>query len=94
MSQTALQEYEAMGFISSDIHWLAAGNEAKPSSATGEVVVFSEHLLRSFYPPSIDFFRKVLAPQLLRWHDQRVTTKSPHGGTCRDNLTTPSERYI
>ena len=42
------------------IHWRVPGPEIRPTPKEGEVVVFTDHLLRGFSPPGSKFFRDVL----------------------------------
>ena len=42
------------------IHWRVPGTETPPEPKDGEVVVFTDHMLRGFCPPSLKFFRDVL----------------------------------
>lgn len=42
------------------IHWRVPGPECPPEPQDGEVVVFTDHMLRGFAPPGSKFFRDVL----------------------------------
>src|SRR6266566_1345408 len=42
------------------IQWRIPGSERKPKPREGEVIVFTDHLLRGFSPPGSKFFRDVL----------------------------------
>ena len=47
-----------------DIHWRVLGEENPPEPKDGEVIVFTDHLIRGFSPPGSKFFRDVL-PSIL-----------------------------
>jgi len=38
------------------IHWWVPGNEVTPKPQEGEVIVFTEHLLRGYSPPGSKLF--------------------------------------
>ena len=42
------------------IHWRVPGTETTPDPKEGEVIVFTDHMLRGFTPPGSKFFRDVL----------------------------------
>ena len=44
-----------------NIHWQAPGTENPPQPKEGEVIVFTDHLLRGFNPPGSKFCRDVLS---------------------------------
>ena len=50
LSQETIKEYQLTGLIPSNIKCHPAGEEVEPSPATGEVVIFGEHLFRGFTP--------------------------------------------
>ena len=89
LSQETLEEYEQSGLISSSIKWRAAGEEVEPTPATGEVVVFGEHLFRGFSPPGNLFFRQLLAHYKLRIHDL-----APDSILNLSNFVTLCEDYL
>jgi hypothetical protein len=43
-----------------EIHWRVPGPEKRPEPKEGEIVIFTDHILRGFYPPGSKFFRDVL----------------------------------
>ena len=55
-----LKTYRLTGLIPSGVQARAPGDEIVPSPTKGEVVVFTEHLLRGFSPPGNLFFRQLL----------------------------------
>ena len=58
------------------IHWRVPGNEARPEPKDGEVVVFMDHMDRSFSPPGSRFFRDVLHFFKLHPQDSRPNSVS------------------
>lgn len=43
-----------------DIHWRVPVTENPPEPKEGEVIVFTNHMIRGFSPPGSKFFRDVL----------------------------------
>ena len=52
------------------IHWQVPGNETTPKPKDGEVIVFTDHLLRGFSLPRSKFFRDAL--HLYKLHPQDI----------------------
>ena len=57
-----INEYVTMGVLPDQevIHWRVTGPETIPEPKEGEVVIFTDHLLRGFSPPRSKFFRDAL----------------------------------
>ena len=57
-----LNEYVQTGVLAKKdvIHWRVPGTETPPEPKDGEVIVFTDHMLRGFSPPGSKFFRDVL----------------------------------
>lgn len=56
------------------IHWRVPGTEIPPQPKEGEVIVFTDHLLRGFSPPGSKFFRDVL--NFFQLHPQDIGPNS------------------
>jgi hypothetical protein len=62
VTEQTLNEHVQVGILAAKnvIHWRVTGNETTPDPKEGEVVVFTDHMLRGFTPPGSKFFRDVL----------------------------------
>ena len=62
VTERTLKEYVIMGVLPDKeiVHWRVPGPETTPQPEEGEVVIFTDHLLRGFSPPGSKFFRDVL----------------------------------
>lgn len=62
VTEETLNEYVTMGVLAAKevIRWRVPGPECPPKPQEGEVVIFTDHLLRGFPPPGSKFFRDVL----------------------------------
>ena len=56
------------------IHWRVPGTETPPAPKDGEIIVFTDHMLRGFSPPSSKFFRGVL--HFFKLHPQDIGQNS------------------
>ena len=56
------------------IHWRVPGTESTPDPKEGEVIVFTDHMLRGFTPPGSKFFRDVL--HFFQLHPQDIGPNS------------------
>ena len=57
-----------------EIHWRVPGPEKRPEPKEGEIVIFTDHILRGFYPPGSKFFRDVL--HFFKIHPQDIGPNS------------------
>ena len=57
-----------------DIHWRVPGTKNPPEPKEGEVIVFTDHMIRGFTPPSSKFFQDVL--QFFQLHPQDIGPNS------------------
>src|SRR6266516_3841136 len=62
VTEQTLNEYLQMGVLAKKdvIHWRVPGTETPPHPKEGEVIVFTDHLLRGFSPLGSKKFRDVL----------------------------------
>ena len=62
VTEESLKEFVTMGVLPAQdvIHWRVPGNETTPKPEDGEVIVFTDHLLRGFSPRGSKFFRDAL----------------------------------
>ena len=58
VSELMLNEYVDMGVLPAKeiVHWWVPGPETIPQPGEGEVVIFTDHLLRGFSPPGSNKF--------------------------------------
>lgn len=63
VTETQLNEMVSIGSLpkKTEIKWRFPGTENPPTPRQGEVVVFVDHIGRSFKPPGSKFYRDVLA---------------------------------
>ena len=56
--EETLSDYVSMGVLAAKevIHWRVPSHECPPEPQEGEVIVFTDHLLRGFSPPGSKFF--------------------------------------
>ena len=52
-----------------EIKWRVPGDESRPASKEGEVIVFAEHVIRGFRPPGSRFFMSILNSYKLHRQD-------------------------
>ena len=71
-----LHEYVQTGVLAKKdvIHWRFLGAETRPEPKDGEVIVFMDHINRSFIPPGSKFFRDVL--HFFKLHPQDIGPNS------------------
>jgi hypothetical protein len=76
VTEEILNEFVNEGVLSkkSVIHWRALRIETTPEPKEGEVVVFTDHMLRGFTPPGSKFFRDVL--HFFQLHPQDIGPNS------------------
>ena len=56
------------------IHWRVPGTENPPEPKEGEVIIFTDHMIRGFTPPGSKFFRDVL--HFFQLHPQDIGPNS------------------
>ena len=76
VTEQALDENVQVGVLAAKnvIHWRALGVETIPEPKEGEVVVFTDHMLRGFTPPGSRNFCDVL--HFLQLHPQDIGPNS------------------
>ena len=84
-----LKSHRLAGLLPSSVKARAPGDESVPSPAKGEVVIFTEHLLRGFTPPGNLFFR-----QLLEFYKLRIHELAPNSILTLSNFVVLCEDYL
>ena len=76
VTEETLKEYVQMGVLAKKdvIHWRVPSTETPPEPKEGEVIVFTDHLLRGFTTPGSKFFRGVL--HFFKLHPQDIGPNS------------------
>ena len=76
VTEQTLNEHVQVGVLAAKniIHWRAPGTETTPDPKEGEVIVFTDHMLRGFTPPGSKFFRDVL--HFFQLHPQDIGPNS------------------
>ena len=74
--EDSLNDYVTMGVLPAKkvIHWRALGSECPTHTLEVQVVVFTDHLLSGFSPPSTKFFWDV--PHFYNLHPQDIGPNS------------------
>ena len=67
-----MNEYVQTGVLAKKdvIHWRVPGTETPPEPKYGEVIFFTDHMLRGFSPLGSKFFRDVL--HFFKFHPQDI----------------------
>ena len=76
VTELMLNEYVTMGVLPDKevIHWRVPGGEVSPKPKEGELVIFTDHLLRGFSPPGSRFFLDAL--HFYKLHPQDIGPNS------------------
>ena len=76
VTEEDLNEYVQTGVLAKKdvIHWRVPGTETPPEPKDGEVIVFTDHMIRDFSPPGSKFFRDVL--HFFKLHPQDIGPNS------------------
>ena len=76
VTEQTLNEHVQVGILAAKdvIHWRAPGTETTPDPKEGEVIVFTDHMLRGFTTPGSKFFRDVL--HFYQLHPQDLSPNS------------------
>ena len=91
VTEGSLKEFVTMGVLLAQdvIHWWVPGSETTPKPKDGEVIIFTNHLLRGFSPPGSKFFRDVL--HSFKLHPQDI---GPNSVTNMCQFQTFYEAYL
>jgi hypothetical protein len=76
VTEQTLNEHVQVGILAAKniIHWRVPGTETTPDPKEGEVIVFTDHMLRGFTPPGSKFFHDVL--HFFQLHPQDIGPNS------------------
>ena len=96
VAEEDLNEYVQTGVLAKKdvIHWRVPGTETPPEPKDGEVIVFTDHMLRGFSPPGSKFFRDVLhfSSSIHKTTDQipfQTSATSKYSARCTFNRSPP-----